>query len=132
MRNERGITMVALIIMIILMLVMVSTGVFTGIDAYHTMEAQTFIAQMKVIKEKIYVIREEYRAWDNYLGDNIYDYIKEEYTITKKDAAGNIEIVYEPKELALYNIEIQKKFESNLAETNIKGLDDTNLNNSKL
>ena len=129
MRNERGITMVALIIMIILMLVMVSAGVFTGIDAYHTMEAQTFIAQMKVIKEKIYVIREEYRAWDNYLGDNIYDYIKEEYTITKKDAAGNTEIVYEPKELALYNIEIQKKFESNIAETNIKGLDDTNLNN---
>ena len=129
MRNERGITMVALIIMIILMLVMVGTGVFTGIDAYHTMEAQTFIAQMKVIKEKIYVIREEYKAWDNYLGDNIYDYIKEEYTITQKNAAGELEILYEPKELALYNIEIQKKFETNLAETNIKGLDDTNLSN---
>lgn len=129
MRNERGITMVALIIMIILMLVMVGTGIFTGIDAYHTMEAQTFIAQMKVIKEKIYVIREEYRAWDNYLGDNIYDYIKEEYTITKENAAGEKEVIYEPKELSLYNIEIQKKFESNLAETNIKGLDDTNLNN---
>ena len=129
MRNERGITMIALIIMIILMLVLVGTGIFTGIDAYKTMEAQTFIAQMKIIKEKIYVIREEYRSWDNYQGDNIYDYIKEEYSITTTNASGEQESVFSPKELSLYNIEIQEKFKANLEKTNIKNLDDTNLNN---
>ena len=73
MRNERGVTMIALIIMIILILLMVGTGVFTGIDAYKTMEAQTFIAQMKIVREKIYVIREEYKSWDRYNGENIQD-----------------------------------------------------------
>ena len=119
MRNERGVTMIALIIMIILILLMVGTGVFTGIDAYKTMEAQTFIAQMKIVREKIYVIREEYKSWDRYNGENIQDYIMEKYTVIG-NSGGEDTIVFEPKKLESYNIEIQNKFTENLAKTTIK------------
>ena len=128
MRNERGITMIALVIMIILILLIVGTGVFTGIDAYKTMEAQTFIAQMKIVKEKIYVIREEYKSWDRYNGENIQDYIMEKYTVIGNSGGENI-IVFEPKKLNVYNIEIQKKFIENLSKTTIKNDKDRQVSN---
>ena len=99
MRNEKGITMIALVLVIILMLILTTTGVFTGIDAYKTMRAQTFVAQMKVAQEKINIIRDEYEAWDNYKGNNINEYIMERYTLLNDDRT---EIIAQPIYLSTY------------------------------
>ena len=98
LKNERGITMIVLVIIIVLMLILTVTGVYTGIDAYKTMRTQTFIAQMKVIREKINIIRDEYKNWDKYTGNNIREYILEKYVV--KDETGAI--VSEPIDLSIY------------------------------
>ena len=98
LKNERGITMIILVIIIVLMLILTVTGVYTGIDAYKTMKTQTFIAQMKVLREKINIIRDEYKNWDKYTGNNIREYILEEYVV--KDASGTI--ISEPIDLSIY------------------------------
>ena len=70
-RNENGVTMMILIIMIIIMIMLTTVGIYTGIDSYKSMKVQAYVAQMKVIKEKINIIKEEYEFWDEYNGTNI-------------------------------------------------------------
>lgn len=78
-RNENGVTMMILIIMIIIMIMLTTVGIYTGIDSYKSMKVQAYVAQMKVIKEKINIIKEEYEFWDEYNGTNINDYIADRY-----------------------------------------------------
>ena len=43
------------------------------------MKVQAYVAQMRVIREKVNIIREEYEFWDGYNGININDYIADRY-----------------------------------------------------
>ena len=78
-RNENGVTMMLLIIMIIIMIMITTVGIYTGIDSYKSMKVQAYVAQMRVIREKVNIIREEYEFWDGYNGININDYIADRY-----------------------------------------------------
>lgn len=125
MKNERGITMIALVLVIILMLILTTTGVFTGIDAYKTMKTQTFIAQMKVVREKVNVVRDEYKSWDKYTGVNINEYIEEKYTMVDNGI-----IIYAPKKLSTYNSLIATEFLDIIrTETTISSVEDTTMEN---
>ena len=52
-RNDKGITLIALIITIILMLILVSVGAYNGIESYKNAKVTNFVTQMQLIQEKV-------------------------------------------------------------------------------
>ena len=88
MKNEKGITLVALAITIVVMIIIISISVNTGKDAYSEMKLQAFEAKMKVIQEKVNLEVENYRKWEKYgeSGININDYVTYLY---QKNSQGN-------------------------------------------
>ena len=52
-RNNKGITLIALIITIILMLILTGVGVSSGIESYKNAQVSKFVAQMQLIQEKV-------------------------------------------------------------------------------
>lgn len=69
MKNQKGITLITLILTIIIIIILASMGVYTGIEAYKTMKIQKFIAQMRVVQERINVICEDWKNWEKYNPD---------------------------------------------------------------
>lgn len=57
--NNKGITLVILIITIILMLILVSVTTYSGINSYKNMQVTKFVAQMQLIQTKIDEVAEE-------------------------------------------------------------------------
>ena len=63
-KNERGITLTALVVSIIVMLILASVTVQTSFTAYENTRAEKFKAQMKVIQETVYnSILPDYENW---------------------------------------------------------------------
>ena len=127
MKKENGVTLLVLVLVIIVMITLTTVGVYTGIDSYNLMKEQVFVAQMKVLREEINIIKEEYELWDEYNGNNIKDYIIDEYTIIDDS---NV-VTYTPIDLTAYpnSNEIKQKFISILTDkTNLKN-EDLVLNN---
>ena len=85
LKNESGVTMIILVLMIIVILIISTVGIYTGIDAYKSMRVQTFIAQMQTVKEKINIVQDEYKAWDEYNGTNIDSFISTYNSYTDED-----------------------------------------------
>ncbi len=52
-KNEKGITLIALIITIIVMLILVSTTVYVGLDTYRESTVTAFVTQMQIIQKKV-------------------------------------------------------------------------------
>ena len=67
MKKENGVTLLVLVLVIIVMITLTTVGVYTGIDSYNLMKEQVFVAQMKVLREEINIIKEEYELWDERL-----------------------------------------------------------------
>lgn len=88
MKNENGITLVALAITIVVMIIIIFISVNTGKDAYSEMQLQAFEAKMKVIQEKVNLEIENYKKWEKYgeSGININDYVIYLY---QKNSQGN-------------------------------------------
>lgn len=57
--NNKGITLVILIITIILMLILVSVTTYSGINSYKNMQVTKFVTQMQLIQTKINELVEE-------------------------------------------------------------------------
>lgn len=83
MKNEKGVTMVSLVVTIILMVILASVTTYSGIESYKDMKKENYIAQLKVIQEKVNLIAEEYQNWEgkssdtninNYLGTGVEGY----------------------------------------------------------
>ena len=64
MKNEKGVTMVSLVVTIILMVILASVTTYSGIESYKDMKKENYIAQLKVIQEKVNLIAEEYQNWE--------------------------------------------------------------------
>lgn len=127
MKKENGVTLLVLVLVIIVMITLTTVGVYTGIDSYNLMKEQVFVAQMRVLREEINIIREEYELWDKYTGNNIKEYIIEEYTLIGDD---NV-VTFSPIELSAYpdSDETKQKFVDILANgTKLEG-EDLVLNN---
>lgn len=58
-KSQKGITLVALIITIILMLILTGVTVYSGIDSYKNAQVSKFVAQMQLIQEKVDNIERE-------------------------------------------------------------------------
>ena len=69
MKNENGITLVALAVTITVLIIIIFISTNTGKDAYYEMQFQAFEAKMKVIQEKVNLEIENYKRWENY-GEN--------------------------------------------------------------
>lgn len=59
MKNEKGITLVSLVVTIVLMLVIASTVTISGLDSVKTAQRTTFITELEMIQEKVNVIYEK-------------------------------------------------------------------------
>lgn len=53
MRNNKGITMMALTITIVVMFILSTMTINISFDAYHVIKVQNFVAKMKVIQSKV-------------------------------------------------------------------------------
>ncbi len=73
MKNQKGITLITLILTVIIILLLASIGVYTGVEAYKTMKVQKFMAQMRVVQERINVICEDWKNWEKYNDDTTAD-----------------------------------------------------------
>ena len=52
-KDNRGITLIVLITTVILMLILLSVGTYSGIDAYKTARVNKFVTQMQLLQAKI-------------------------------------------------------------------------------
>lgn len=59
MKDNKGITLMSLVVTIIILFIMSTLTVRVGIDAYNTIKVQNFISNMKVIQTKVDNIAEE-------------------------------------------------------------------------
>ena len=66
MRNQKGITLITLMLTMIIIFVLGAISVYTGVEAYKTIKIQNFMAQMRVIQERVNLICEEWKNWDGY------------------------------------------------------------------
>jgi len=64
--NEKGITLIALIITIIVLFLILGIASTTGMETYRNMKVQSFIAQMKLLQTGVDKINTEYRNWENH------------------------------------------------------------------
>lgn len=60
MKNQKGVTLISLIITIILIMILTSVGIFTGFETYENMRAQAFVAKMKTVQEALDKLCEKY------------------------------------------------------------------------
>lgn len=63
MKNENGVTLVALVTTIILIFIIASVATSTSLTSYKLMKVQNFVAKMQVIQEKVNNTMEEYENW---------------------------------------------------------------------
>ena len=59
MRSEKGITLLALVITVILTLIIAVTATYSGIETYKGMRVKTFSEQLQVVKERMAIIKEK-------------------------------------------------------------------------
>lgn len=59
MRDEKGITMLILVITIILTLLIAVTAAYSGIDTYKGMRVKTFSEQLKIVQERVAVVKDK-------------------------------------------------------------------------
>lgn len=59
MRDEKGITLIMLVITVILTLIIAVTAAYSGISTYKGMKVKTFSESLKVVKERVNVVKEK-------------------------------------------------------------------------
>ena len=61
--KERGITLVALVITVIIIIILATVTTYSGIESYNNMKTENYVAQLRVIQEKVDLIVSEYQNW---------------------------------------------------------------------
>ena len=69
MKQEKGITIIVLIITIIVMMILLGITISSGGDTLKTAELQSFVADCEIIQSKVDVIYEKLKLDSNYLTD---------------------------------------------------------------
>lgn len=60
MRNEKGITLLSLVITVTLMMILGAISIYTGIESYRDMKVQAFVIKMKALQEKVDILCDQY------------------------------------------------------------------------
>lgn len=63
MKNEKGVTLVSLVITVILIIILAGVTTYSGIESYNNMKIENYVAQLRVIQEKVDLIVNEYQNW---------------------------------------------------------------------
>lgn len=63
MKNEKGVTLVSLVVTVILIFILAAVTTYSGIESYKNMKTENYVAQLKVIQEKVDLIVNEYQNW---------------------------------------------------------------------
>jgi len=69
MKNQKGITLISLIITIILVIMLASISTYTGIESFNNMRVQAFVSKMIALQEKVNVFCDQHTVKeinDNY------------------------------------------------------------------
>lgn len=71
MSNQKGITLVSLVMTIILIIIIAGIGTYTGVESYNNMKVQTFVAKMITIQEAVNKLCEKHTIDEiNAMGEN--------------------------------------------------------------
>ena len=62
-KSEKGITLVALIVSVIVMLILATVTLNTTFTAYETTRAEKFKAQLKVVQESVNSFYSDWQVW---------------------------------------------------------------------
>lgn len=85
MKNEKGITLVALVITIILMMILLSVSIETGFTTYENMKVQAFIAKMITVQEAVDKLCDKYSIQEiNGMGVSFSSLDDVDYKVEKK------------------------------------------------
>ena len=72
MKNQKGITLISLVITIILIIILASVAVYTGFDTYENMKVKAFVAKMKTMQEAVDKLCDKYTIQEiNTLGTGL-------------------------------------------------------------
>ena len=53
MKDQKGITLISLVMTIILIMILASVGTYTGLETYENMRVEAFVAKMKTVQEAV-------------------------------------------------------------------------------
>ncbi len=79
MKNERGITLIKLCILIAIYLLIIAVSIYFLKGSYKIANLENFVAKMELIQEKVNLIRNQYKSWENYDANepgNYYSYLQ--------------------------------------------------------
>ena len=80
MRNENGISLMNICIIVAITFVVATICAFIFNESYEKKELNIYISQMELIQEKVNWVRSEYKIWDDYNPNetgNFYTYLQE-------------------------------------------------------
>lgn len=61
MKNEKGITLISLIVTVIVLILLTTAATFTGVEVYKNIAVNNFISEMKLLQERVNLICEKYK-----------------------------------------------------------------------
>lgn len=93
--SEKGITIVALVLTIIILLILASTAAYTGIESYNKAEQIKFVSQMQLIQAKVDELVQDKNFDSSDIGETI---LTEDQKSILSTAMGNGEITTEYSE----------------------------------
>lgn len=64
MKNESGVTLIALVVTIIVMSIIGFVATSNSLELYKINKVETFAAKMQMIQERVNILREEYNMWE--------------------------------------------------------------------
>ena len=79
MKNEKGITLIKLCILITIYLSIIVVSIYFLKSSYKIANLENFVAKMELIQEKVNLIRNQYKSWENYDANepgNYYAYLQ--------------------------------------------------------
>lgn len=96
-KDNKGITLITLIITIILMSILVSVATYSGINTYKSMQVTKFVAQMQLIQAKV----------DDLVESNETEGLGEDTTEAQKNV---LDLAYKNGEVKDYNDDYKSKY----------------------
>ena len=62
MKNQKGITLAALVATVIVTIILAAVTTYAGIHAYADAKIETYIAKMKVIQQRVDLVSQQYNT----------------------------------------------------------------------
>lgn len=101
MKNENGITLIALIIIIVVMLIIASVSIYNGTDSVNKTRLNGFYTQLEIVQERVDDVSS---TNESYIDENNVIYIKEAGQNLTEDQKNKLQNILVSKEIAYADI----------------------------